>query len=43
MNVNFITSTTNHIIVALQLSETHPSINKQGTIYTHKCTVMIIA
>jgi len=34
MNVNFITSTTDHIIVSLQPYETHCSINKQGTIYT---------
>jgi len=34
MNVNFITSTTDHVIVSLQPYETQCSINKQGTIYT---------
>jgi len=34
MNVNFITSTTDHIIVSLQPYEKHCNINKQGTIYT---------
>jgi hypothetical protein len=34
MNVNFITFTTDHIIVSLQPYETYCSINKQGSIYT---------